>query len=93
MFTRIDHVMICVPDLQKGIEQYTKMGFNIHPGDFPAIRIHANPCSAKTIRLRPFDHEKREHISSPAKGPLDTQRPVLGHILKLVSRLEYPIRR
>jgi hypothetical protein len=32
MFTRIDHVMICVPDLALGIEQYKKLGFNIHPG-------------------------------------------------------------
>ena len=32
MFTGIDHVMICVPDLTKGIAQYHKMGFNIHPG-------------------------------------------------------------
>ena len=32
MLTRIDHVMICVPDLTRGIEQYTKLGFNIHPG-------------------------------------------------------------
>lgn len=32
MFTRIDHVMICVPDLTQGIEQYRKMGFNIYPG-------------------------------------------------------------
>ena len=32
MFVRIDHVMICVPDLPRGIEQYSKMGFNIHPG-------------------------------------------------------------
>ncbi|HEY9447295.1 MAG TPA: VOC family protein, partial [Burkholderiales bacterium] len=37
MFTRIDHVMICVPDLQQGMEQYRKLGFNIsmggaHPG-------------------------------------------------------------
>ena len=32
MFVRIDHVMICVPDLQRGIEQYTKLGFNIHRG-------------------------------------------------------------
>jgi len=30
MFTRIDHVMICVPDLPRGIEQYRKMRFNIH---------------------------------------------------------------
>jgi catechol 2,3-dioxygenase-like lactoylglutathione lyase family enzyme len=32
MLTRIDHVMICVPDLQRGIEQYRKLGFNIHAG-------------------------------------------------------------
>src|SRR5689334_22999437 len=32
MFTRIDHVMICVPDLGRGIEQYRKLGFNMHPG-------------------------------------------------------------
>ncbi len=32
MFTRIDHVMICVPDLPQGIERYRKMGFNIYAG-------------------------------------------------------------
>ena len=32
MFTRIDHVMICVPDLPQGIAQYHKLGFNIYPG-------------------------------------------------------------
>jgi len=32
MITRIDHVMICVPDLPRGMEQYRKMGFNIHAG-------------------------------------------------------------
>ena len=32
MFVRIDHVMICVPDLQRGIEQFTKMGFNTYMG-------------------------------------------------------------
>ena len=32
MFTRIDHVMICVPDLSRGTEQYRKLGFNMHPG-------------------------------------------------------------
>ena len=32
MISRIDHVMICVPDLPQGIEQYRKMGFNIHSG-------------------------------------------------------------
>jgi catechol 2,3-dioxygenase-like lactoylglutathione lyase family enzyme len=32
MLTRIDHVMICVPDLQQGIDAYTRLGFNISPG-------------------------------------------------------------
>jgi len=37
MFTRIDHVMICVPELQRGMEQYRRIGFNVsvggsHPG-------------------------------------------------------------
>ena len=32
MFTGIDHVMICVPDLPQAITQYANMGFNIYPG-------------------------------------------------------------
>jgi len=32
VLTRIDHVMICVPDLAQGIEQYRKLGFNMHAG-------------------------------------------------------------
>src|SRR5499426_2015429 len=32
MLTRIDHVMICVPDLQQGIDTYTRLGFTISPG-------------------------------------------------------------
>jgi catechol 2,3-dioxygenase-like lactoylglutathione lyase family enzyme len=32
MFTRIDHVVICVPDLDRGIEQYSRLGFNVVPG-------------------------------------------------------------
>jgi len=37
MITRIDHVTICVPDLDAGIAQFNKLGFNIfaggaHPG-------------------------------------------------------------
>jgi catechol 2,3-dioxygenase-like lactoylglutathione lyase family enzyme len=37
MLTRIDHVMICVPDLEQGIDAYTRLGFDvrrggIHPG-------------------------------------------------------------
>ena len=32
MLTRIDHVMICVPDLQHGIDAYTRLEFNVYPG-------------------------------------------------------------
>jgi catechol 2,3-dioxygenase-like lactoylglutathione lyase family enzyme len=32
VFTRIDHVMICAPDLEKGMAQYRRLGFDIHPG-------------------------------------------------------------
>ncbi len=37
MLTRIDHVTICVPDLDQGIAQFRKLGFNVamggvHPG-------------------------------------------------------------
>jgi len=32
VLTRIDHVMICVPDLAKGIETYTRLGFTVYPG-------------------------------------------------------------
>ena len=32
MLTRIDHVMICVPELAAGIEAYRRIGFDIYPG-------------------------------------------------------------
>ena len=37
MFTRVDHLMICVSDLERGAAQYRRMGFNmqqggVHPG-------------------------------------------------------------
>jgi hypothetical protein len=32
MLTRIDHVMICVPDLAAGIDAYTRIGFHVYPG-------------------------------------------------------------
>lgn len=38
MFTCIDHVVIGVPDLPRAIDQYRKLGFNVHPGgDHPGM--------------------------------------------------------
>ena len=42
MLTRIDHVMICVPDLARGIDAYTRIGFNIYPGGAHAGRATHN---------------------------------------------------
>ena len=41
MFHRIDHIMICVPELQQGIAQYRRLGFTVHPGgDHPGKGTH-----------------------------------------------------
>jgi catechol 2,3-dioxygenase-like lactoylglutathione lyase family enzyme len=32
VLTRIDHAMICVPDLARGIGTYTRLGFTVYPG-------------------------------------------------------------
>jgi catechol 2,3-dioxygenase-like lactoylglutathione lyase family enzyme len=38
---RIDHVMVCVPDLARGTEQYRKLGFDVQPGGaHPGIGTH-----------------------------------------------------
>lgn len=69
MFTRIDHVMICVSDLTQGIEQYKKMGFNIYPGG-----MHPGKGTHNAIALNTDDyiellaiHDQAEHQA--ASGP------------------------
>ena len=42
MLTRIDHVMICVPDLNEGIAAYTRSGFSVFPGGSHAGRATHN---------------------------------------------------
>jgi catechol 2,3-dioxygenase-like lactoylglutathione lyase family enzyme len=32
MLTGVDHLMICVPNLERGVAQYRRLGFNIQPG-------------------------------------------------------------
>ena len=38
MLTRIDHVMICPPRLDEGIEAYRRLGFDIYPGGVSSSR-------------------------------------------------------
>ncbi|HJY75889.1 MAG TPA: VOC family protein [Burkholderiales bacterium] len=40
-FTRIDHVMIAVPELDQGIDTYVRLGFNVQPGgEHPGMGTH-----------------------------------------------------
>jgi catechol 2,3-dioxygenase-like lactoylglutathione lyase family enzyme len=51
MFTRLDHLMICVPDLARGTEQYRKLGFNIQAGG-----IHPGKGTHNAIALNEEDY-------------------------------------
>jgi catechol 2,3-dioxygenase-like lactoylglutathione lyase family enzyme len=62
MFTRIDHVMICVPDLAQGIAQYTKLGFNIFAGG-----AHPGKGTHNAIALNREDYLELLAIRDPAE--------------------------
>src|SRR5262245_42158251 len=51
MLTRIDHVMICVPDLQHGIDTYTRLGFNVSPGG-----VHLGQSTHNAIAFHEEDY-------------------------------------
>ena len=70
MLTRIDHVMICVPDLELGIEAYTRIGFNIYPGG-----VHPGRGTHNAIAFHENDYlellsvrDRDEHVAA-AGGP------------------------
>jgi hypothetical protein len=62
MFTRIDHVMICVPDLARGIEQYGRLGFSIHPGG-----VHTGKGTHNAIAFNREDYVELLAIRDPAE--------------------------
>ena len=62
MFTRIDHVMICVPDLQRGMEKYRRMGFNIHAGG-----VHTGKGTHNAIAFNQDDYIELLAIRDPAE--------------------------
>jgi len=51
VLTRIDHVMICVSNLEAGIDAYTRMGFNIYPGG-----IHPGRGTHNAIAFHQHDY-------------------------------------
>ena len=62
MLTRIDHVMICVPDLAKGIEQYRKLGFNMYPGG-----VHTGKGTHNAIAFNEDDYLELLSIQNQAE--------------------------
>ena len=79
MLTRIDHVMICVPDLAQGIEQYRKLGFNMHPGG-----VHTGKGTHNAIAFNHDDYlellavrdeaEYRDHVGERQEHRSDHER-------------------
>ena len=62
MSTRIDHVMICVPDLQQGMEKYRRMGFDIHAGG-----VHPGKGTHNAIAFLQDDYIELLAIRDPAE--------------------------
>ncbi len=62
MLTRIDHLMICVPDLARGTEQYKKLGFNVQPGG-----VHPGKGTHNAIAFNDEDYLELLAIRDPAE--------------------------
>ncbi|MBM3358121.1 MAG: hypothetical protein FJY54_10390 [Betaproteobacteria bacterium] len=62
MFTRIDHIMICTPDLERGIAQYRKLGFNVQPGG-----AHTGKGTHNAIALNEEDYIELLAVRDPAE--------------------------
>src|SRR5262245_43627268 len=72
MLTRIDHVMICVADLQQGIDAYARIGFNISPGG-----VHPGQGTHNAIAFHEEDYlelmsvyNRDEYLASHPSGGL-----------------------
>ena len=70
MLTHIDHVMICVPDLTEGIEQYRKLGFEMHAGG-----VHTGKGTHNAIAFNQDDYvellavrDQAEYQAAASKG-------------------------
>ena len=62
MFTRIDHVMICMPDLAQGMETYRRLGFNVQPGG-----VHPGKGTHNAIAFNEEDYLELLAIRDPAE--------------------------
>ncbi|HXA96082.1 MAG TPA: VOC family protein [Candidatus Dormibacteraeota bacterium] len=68
MPNRVDHVMICAPDLERGIDTYARLGFNVFRGG-----VHPGKGTHNAISFLQEDYlellsirDEREHIAAAA---------------------------
>jgi len=61
VLTRIDHVMICVPDLARGIDAYRRIGFDIYPGG-----AHAGRATHNAIAFQQDDYLEILSLRDPS---------------------------
>lgn len=61
MLTRIDHVMICPPRLDEGIEAYRRLGFDIYPGG-----ASSSPGTHNAIAFHDDDYLELASVSDRA---------------------------
>lgn len=62
MFTRIDHVTICVPELEQGMAQFRKLGFNVAMGG-----VHTGKGTHNAIAFNDEDYIELLGIRDPAE--------------------------
>jgi hypothetical protein len=62
MLTRIDHVMICVPDLDRGIDAYSRIGFDVYPGG-----VHTGRGTHNAIAFHQDDYLELMSVRDPAQ--------------------------
>jgi hypothetical protein len=91
MFTRIDHVTICVPELAAGIAQFRKLGFNMfeggaHPGKgtHNAIAFNADDY----VELLSI-HDQAEHTKSSSKP--GSKNATLGEFIAAGGGIRYVV--
>src|SRR5262245_66637105 len=71
MLTRIDHVVICVADLARGIETYTRLGFNVYPGG-----AHPGRGTHNAIALNADDYLELRAVRDPGEYRRSEERRV-----------------
>ena len=90
MLTRIDHVMICVPDLAQGIAQYNNMGFNVFPGG-----AHPGKGTHNAIALNGDDYLELLAIRDPGEyatsGKLGTWNTGLTDFIAAGGGIRYVV--